>query len=892
MERYVDTPLLIEKFAVAEKAHILKAYTEGIFEHMKIKKLFTKVAMSAIAGLVVVIAVSYLAYLSHKDYEKSVILQAQQRNPTVQEKAYKSILVKKPSTNALAGTVMMLFGIGGVVLFRTRKGKAELETETKYLKEIGESTEALRKSEEELAGIIASMTDRMSMTDEEHNIIWANEVAKDLFGPDLVGKKCYSAYYQYDKPCEPCMARKCFEDGKVHEHETEVIGTDGNRMNFWCIASVTAWHTDGRPKMVTEVCRNITDRKRAEKALRESARRTEIAYNQSIIYARQLNEEIAEHKRTEKALQMRTHDLAKRVKQLNCLYGLSNLVEKQGISFKEILRGTANLISSSSQYPDITCTRIIAEGQEFRTENFRETSWKQASDILVHGERVGSLEVFCLGEKRESDEGLFLKEQRGLYSAVAERLGKIIEHMRAQEALRESEKRYRTLTESVADGVGIFQDRKFMFVNNALRSILGYTVDKLVETDPIVLFRDDYKERFKELFEAFERGIRVESFQAPCICGNGREIWTEWRHSTIEWEGKSAVLVTVRDITETKLHEIATEVEREHLESENIKLKATIKDRYRFGNIVGKSPAMQEVYRLILGTAGSNANVVIYGESGTGKELIARTIHDMSDRHDKAFVPVNCGAVPEALFESEFFGHRKGAFTGAHMDKHGFFDLASGGTLFLDEVAELNPSMQVKLLRAIESREYMPVGGKIKNADVRIVTATNRNLADMVKRGLMREDFFYRIDVISITAPPLRNRREDISLLADHFIKLYGDGNQVANIPGKIMAALYSHHWPGNVRELQNVLERYLTVKRFDIADPPTAQPADKSNVLDIDTGSEQGDWNLRVALKNVEKDLIVKVLTQTHGSKSKASSILGLPRRTLFRKMKQLGLN
>lgn len=885
MERYVDIPLLIEKFAKSEKAHILKAYTGGIFEHMKTKRLFTKVAMSAIGVLTVVVAVSCLAYLSNRGYEERVVLEAQQqslmstrfialgiegfidehsddlktisRNPTVQEKAYKSILVKKPPTNALAGTVVMLFGIGGVVLFRSRKRKAELETETKYLKEIGKSTEALRKSEDELAGIIASMTDSMSMTDEEHNIVWANEVAKDLFGPDLVGKKCYSAYYQYDKPCEPCMARKCFEDGKVHEHETEVIGTDGNRMNFWCIASVTAWHTDGRPKMVTEVCRNITERKRAEKALLE-----------------------------------RTHDLAERVKQLNCLYGISNLVEKQGISFKEILQGTANLIPPSSQHPDITCARIIADGQEFRTENFRETTWKQASDILVHGERIGSLEVFYLGEEPESDEGPFLKEERSLLNAVAERLGKIIEHMRAQEALRESERRYRALTESVADGVGIFQDRKFVFANDALRSILGYTVDKLVETDPIVLFRDDYKERFKELFEAFERGIRMESFQAPCIRGNGREIWTEWRRSTIEWEGKSAVLVTVRDITETKLHEIATEVEREHLESENIKLKATIKDSYRFAGIVGKSPAMQEVYRLILGAAGSNANVVIYGESGTGKELVARTIHDMSDRHDKAFVPVNCGAIPEALFESEFFGHRKGAFTGAHMDKHGFFDLACGGTLFLDEVAELNPSMQVKLLRAIESREYMPVGGNIKNADVRIVTATNRNLADMVKRGLMREDFFYRIDVISITAPPLRNRKEDIPLLADHFIKLYDDGSQLTDIPGKIMAALYSHHWPGNVRELQNVLERYLTVKHFDIADPPTAQPADKSNVLDIDTGSEQEDWNLRDALKNVEKGLIVKVLTQTHGSKSKTCSILGLPRRTLFRKMKQFGLN
>ncbi len=269
----------------------------------------------------------------------------------------------------------------------------------------------------------------------------------------------------------------------------------------------------------------------------------------------------------------------------------------------------------------------------------------------------------------------------------------IEDRKQAIEALRKSEERYRILTENVADGVSIVQDRRLQFANDALSNIFGYTVDQLVGKEPIVFFCDEYKQRFKELLEVLEKGTPVGPFQAPCIKRSGQEIWVEERYNIIEWKGRPAILVTVRDITENKLQEIAMKEEKTFLRSENIKLKATIKDRYKFGDIVGKSPAMQKIYELILKTSSSDANVVIYGESGTGKDLVARTIHDMSDRRNKAFVPVNCGAVPENLFEREFFGHRKGAFTGAHIDTHGFFDYAHEGTLFLDEVGELTLKM-------------------------------------------------------------------------------------------------------------------------------------------------------------------------------------------------------
>ena len=217
----------------------------------------------------------------------------------------------------------------------------------------------------------------------------------------------------------------------------------------------------------------------------------------------------------------------------------------------------------------------------------------------------------------------------------------------------------------------------------------------------------------REAYASTEPGRLQEgsSFKTRYSIKNGQELWVEGYHNPIAWKGKTAVLSTVRDITERRLREIAIQEEAEHLRKENIRLRSSMRERYRFGSIIGRSGPMQEVYKLILRASETDANVVIYGESGTGKELIARTVHDMSERKDRPFVAVNCGAIPETLFESEFFGHKKGAFTGAVSNKRGFFDLADSGSLFLDEVSEFTIGMQVKLLRAIEGSGYMPVGG-------------------------------------------------------------------------------------------------------------------------------------------------------------------------------------
>ena len=230
----------------------------------------------------------------------------------------------------------------------------------------------------------------------------------------------------------------------------------------------------------------------------------------------------------------------------------------------------------------------------------------------------------------------------------------------------------------------------------------------------------------------------------------------------------------ITDIDEQKRMEKELRISEAHLREENDRLRSSVEERHRFGDIIGQSPLMQEMYELLLLAASSDNNVILYGESGTGKELVAKTIHDMSTRRDENFVPINCGAIPENLLESEFFGHKKGAFTGANADKSGLIDDADKGILFLDEIGEIKPNFQVKLLRAIEGGGFTPVGGsELHHPDFRIIAATNRNLAEKVKTGQMRSDFFYRVHVIPIYLPPLRDRKEDIPLLTDHFLKAY-----------------------------------------------------------------------------------------------------------------------
>lgn len=466
---------------------------------------------------------------------------------------------------------------------------------------------------------------------------------------------------------------------------------------------------------------------------------------------------------------------------------------------------------------------------------------------------------------------------------------------RAEDALRESEEFYRMLAERMTIGVMLFQDFRIVFANDAFSSMFGYeNSDQLPGEDVMELVTEEFQEGMRDMVSAFEKGAsREQFFQALWTTREEQEIWIEGRATLIQLKGLPTVFMTVRDVTEAKHREMWMQEEAEHLRRENITLRSFMKDRYRLGNLIGKSPAMQEVYELILNAAATRANVIIHGDSGTGKELVARAIHDMSSRSAGEFVPVNCAAIPENLLESEFFGHKKGAFTGAHADKKGYLDLANRGTLFLDEVGELSLSLQAKLLRAIEGGGYSPVGGSVsRSSDFRIIAATNLDLQEQLREGAMREDFFYRIHVIPIHVPPLRKRREDIPLLLEHFLKLYSEDGRVPPLPGHVIEVLIRYDWPGNVRELQNVVQRYITVKQVDL--PGSTSLVRDGSAMDPSEMQPESprELRLRVLVDDVERAALLEALESSGGNRSKAAKALGISRRTILRRMKRFKIS
>jgi len=329
------------------------------------------------------------------------------------------------------------------------------------------------------------------------------------------------------------------------------------------------------------------------------------------------------------------------------------------------------------------------------------------------------------------------------------------------------------------------------------------------------------------------------------------------------------------------------EAERKGLVQENRQLRQELKERYDFRNIVGNSRPMQAVYEQVAQVARTNTTVLIRGESGTGKEMIAHAVHYGSPRAAKPFVKVSCGALPESLIESELFGYEPGAFTDARAMKKGRFELANGGTLFLDEVGELSLPTQVKLLRALQEREIDRLGGvqPIK-VNVRLIAATNKDLERAVREGSFREDLYYRLNVFSVYMPPLRERRPDILLLADHFVQKYGadNGKDVRRIATTAIDMMMSYHWPGNVRELENCIERAVLVCEGGVIHahhlPPTLQTAEVSGTLPR--------LDLTTAVDGYEKDLILDALKTSRGNRAKAARLLGTTERIVAYKVKK----
>ena len=333
--------------------------------------------------------------------------------------------------------------------------------------------------------------------------------------------------------------------------------------------------------------------------------------------------------------------------------------------------------------------------------------------------------------------------------------------------------------------------------------------------------------------------------------------------------------------------------ERESLKKENIHLKTKIRNiekNYNFGNMIAKSKAMQAVFKLAEKVAHYNTTVLINGESGTGKELIARGIHFNGNRRQSPLVTINCGSIPENLLESELFGYRKGAFTGAERDKKGLFQEANGGTIFLDEIGELPTPLQVKLLRVLQENEIRPIGdAKTQTIDVRVIAATARDLSKEVENGAFRQDLFYRLNVLPIELPPLRKRPEDIPLLCQFFIEQFNQklNKKIKGIAPAAMNRLMAHHWPGNVRELENIIERGVVYAEERILEdqdfPPTL--GGESNAARIEKVFD--GFSIKQAQRLIEKKLIIRALTETGGNRTRAAHLLEISHPSLLAKMK-----
>jgi two-component system response regulator PilR (NtrC family) len=349
------------------------------------------------------------------------------------------------------------------------------------------------------------------------------------------------------------------------------------------------------------------------------------------------------------------------------------------------------------------------------------------------------------------------------------------------------------------------------------------------------------------------------------------------------------------DLLKMKVRE---KIENRQLKQENLLLKRTLGLTHQFSNIIGRSESMLAVFKMIETVARTNSTILLTGESGTGKGLVAQAVHFHSLRRDKPMVSLNCGALPENLLESELFGHMRGAFTGADSNKKGLLEVAERGTVFLDEIGEMSAVLQVKLLRVLQERRFRRVGGlEEQQADIRVIAATNQDLTRLVAEGRFREDLFYRINVIPISLPPLRERREDIGLLAEHFLAKYNEqmGKDIAGISRESMALLMEHDWPGNIRELENVVERAVALEATPTVLPDSLPPTIRHDVprpgnATVEALPETG-FDLEAHVKEIERGYLAEALKRAGGVQVKAAELLGMSFRSFRYYVKKYNL-
>ena len=675
-----------------------------------------------------------------------------------------------------------------ISFLRDKKGNLTLLLgETRDITERKKAEKELKESEAKYRLLADHMKDQIWLMDLNLNVSYVSPSVEKLLGYTFEELKM--------TPLEKILTAESYENAMDFFSQEMPIALAASldyvldrsvELEFCCKDGQCVWgeikfslirDEKGSPVSILGEGRNITERKQAQEALRESESKYRL---------------LADHTKDQIWLMDFNFKISYASPSVEKLWGYT-LEELNNIAWDKIL------------LPE-TLERVMA-----LVAQVTPITMDSLDNIL---DRLVELEMHCKDGRIVWEEVRcsFIRDENGKATAILGQGRDITERKQMETSLKKSEERYRSVFENAGLPLLIMEDSLLVFmVNDRFAEMSGYGKNeiegKMKFTDFIVSGDHD------SLMKRFSRRKEDKPVEYECQIAhrNGKKFDVLIRIGRILDAGQ--LIASFTDITSRKQAEVALLESRENLQKENIRLRSSIRERYRFCDIIGKSQGMQEVYEFILQAADTQANVIIYGESGTGKELVAKAIHEISDRGQKGFVTVHCGAIPETLMESEFFGYKKGAFTGANTDRRGYLDEADGGTLFLDEIGEIGLNMQVKLLRAISRDGYTPVGSNvIKNADVRIIAATNRNLRDLIKKGAMREDFFYRIHILPIYLPPLRERKDDLPLLVDHFLQMY-DRNHPP-LPGHVAESLLNYDWPGNVRELQNVLHRYHDFKK------------------------------------------------------------------------------
>lgn len=584
--------------------------------------------------------------------------------------------------------------------------------------------------------------------------------------------------------------------------------------------------------------------------------------------------DVTERKHAQELLADRSRELSERVKELNCLYGISKIVEDPNAPQHRILQEIANLIPTGFRYPDVACARIKIDGAEFISETFQDSPWELQSLVEVNGKSEGVVQVRYLEERPEADRGPFSKEEQQLLDAIAERLGRIIEQFRARIELKESEERFRTIFETAMECMFLKDPHlRFTLVNQATERLFGMKASEIVGRRSEDIFDQETALYLNQIDMRVLGGETVEEERIVPIRGEPlilHQVRAPLRNARGEIVGLCGIM---RNVTERKKL-----VREPHT--------ATAEDY--------PSPAMHRTLEKARIAAETDSIVLLQGESGSGKDYLARWTHDHSPRAAGPFFAINCAAVAKELAESELFGHERGAFTGANSQKRGLLELAEGGTILLNEIGELDLSVQSKLLAFLDTRSFLRVGGeKHVRVNARLIAASHRDLHVEVEEGRFLRPLFYRLSVFPIQVPPLRERIEDLPVLVRDILSGLASDMQLSSIPeidsGHI-AALARYHWPGNIRELRNVLERSLILwegGRFHLALPTTIESQEEVAPMLLTEN--------RRNLEDIVNDAITlackQALAKAGGNKTEAAEMLGISRGAFYRYLKRVGI-